>query len=263
MARTAFISATLCSCLFSCTKGTVWHLAMAEHRTSDNSGEIRGALAQLAQVYSTCKTYEDQGVVRDSMPDEDGRELVTEDFFTTAFDRSAKRFRFEFRTGSPQTALDQGCIVWRNGDSVKMWTKRSTIRTPERIGLAIAGAVGSSAKSAFLIPNLLAPEEIEGRGLLDLDDLRLVGKAEFNDSDCVKISGCYSSGIRLTVWVEVNTSLILKAEEETAMTLEVRPQFHNVIMGAGPLVTKTTITYSPRVNTSLPTAKFEMLVPDN
>jgi hypothetical protein len=197
------------------------------------------------------------------MPDENGNDQVTEDFFTTAFDRDGSRFRFEFRTGSPGPELDCGCIVWRGGDLVKIWTRVSgRIETREGIGLAIAGAVGNSGDPAFLIPNLLAPQEVEGRGLLDLEDLRLAGEAEFNNSDCLKISGCYPSGCRLTVWVETNTSLIVKAEEETAMTLQVGPQFHGVFMGSGPLTAKTIITYSPRLNAPIPAARFEMLVPE-
>lgn len=196
------------------------------------------------------------------MPDERGQEPVSEDFFTTAFDRNAKRFRYEFRAGSPQARLDHGCIVWKNGDAVKIWTKlRGRIETEENLGLAVAGALGNCGESAFLIPHFLAREEVEGRGLLDLDDLRLEGSANFNNCDCIRISGRYPSGAKLTVWVEANTSLILRAEEETAMSLQVGPHHHAIAMGAGPLVTKTIITYSPRVNTLIPAAKFEMLVP--
>jgi hypothetical protein len=236
---------------------------MADHRTADNSGDLELVLARLARVYSTCSTYEDQGVVRESMPDESGEDQVSEDFFTTAFDRSAKRFRYEFRMGSPQPEMDLGCIVWRNGESVRMWTRlRDRIESQENIGLAIAGAVGNSGDSAFLMPNLMAHEEVEGRGLLDLDDLRLAGKTKFNNCDCLMISGCYPSRSKLTVWVETKTSLILKTEEETAMAPQVGPQFHGIVMGSGPLVTKTIITYSPRINTLIPAAKFEMLVPE-
>jgi hypothetical protein len=207
-------------------------------------------------------TYEDQGVARESMPDEGGQERLSEDFFTTAFDRTAKQFRYEFRTGSPQVEMDLGCIVWRNGDAVKMWTRlRARIETAENLGLAIAGALGNSGESVFLIPNLLAPGEVGGRGLLDLDDLRVAGNAKFNNCECLKISGCYPSASKLTVWVEKETSLILRAEEETAMALQSGPRVHEIIMGSGPLVTRTIITYSPRVNTAIPAVKFEMLVP--
>src|SRR5438046_5805641 len=96
---------------------------MAPREDADNSGELEGVLEKLASVYSSCRTYEDCGVVRESMPDEGGREEVTEDFFTTAFDRTAKQFRYGFRTGSAQVEMDRGCIVWRNGDAVKMWTR--------------------------------------------------------------------------------------------------------------------------------------------
>jgi hypothetical protein len=236
---------------------------MAQNPTPYNSEELQELLARLAGVYSSCGTYEDQGVARQSRPDETGQEQITEDFFTTAFDRNARRFRYEFRTGGPQPEVDLACVVWRNGDSVKMWTKLSSrIETEKEFGLAMAGALGNSGESAFLIPNLLVGEEIGGRGLLDLDDLRLAGKAKFNNCKCLQISGCYPSRSRLTVWVDMNTSLILKAEEQTAVDQQVSPQFHKIIMGTGPLVAKTTITYSPRINTLLPAAKFEMLLPE-
>jgi len=246
---------------FTFLKAPYCQIAMAQH--ADNSGELKAVLVRLVQLYSSCGTYEDQGAVRESMPDESGQEQASEDFFTTAFDRNARRFRYEFRTGGPQTKLAHACIVWRNGDSVKIWTELSArIESTENIGLAVAGALGNSGESAFLIPNLLAPEEIGGRGLLGLEDLRLAGDARFNNCDCFKISGCYPSGSKLTVWVDMNTFLILRAEEETAMTLQIGPKFRSIIMGSGPLVTKTIITYSPRVNTLVPAAKFEMLVPE-
>jgi hypothetical protein len=195
------------------------------------------------------------------MPDENGKEQFSEDFFTTVFDRTAKLYRFEFRAGSPQPKVDNACIVWRNGSSVKFWTAISTVETVENIGLAVAGAVGNSGESSFLIPNLLAPEEIGGRGLLDFDELNLSGDVKFNNCDCVKISGCYSSGSRLTVWVDTESFLILLAEEETSMALQISPGFHGIVMGSGPLVTKTIITYSPRINSVIPVLKFEPLIP--
>ena len=96
------------------------------------------------------------------------------------------------------TYEDHGsCIVWRNCDTAKIWTRLSgEVETVENIGLAVAGAVGNCGESAFLIPNLLAAQEVGGRGLLDLDDLRLVGDAKFNHSDCLKISGLIRQVLR-------------------------------------------------------------------
>ena len=36
------------------------------------------------------------------------------------------------------------------------------------------------------------------------------------------------------------------------MALQVGPKFHGIVMGSGPLVTKTIITYSPRINAVIP-----------
>lgn len=236
---------------------------MVRLRTGDNSGELKPILDRLAQVYSTCRTYEDKGVVREIMPDENGKDRVTEDSFTTAFDRKAKRFRYEFRIGNPQGLGNRNCIAWRNGDSVKLWTGLfGKVETEENVGLAIAGAVGCSGEPAILIPNLLAPIEAGGRGLLDLDELCLTGKLNFNNADFLKIAGYYPSRSKLSFWVDASTSLIIRVEEETAMTLQVRPGFHGVIMGSGPLVTKTIITYSPGINAPLPASAFEMKIPE-
>ena len=236
---------------------------MAQQRTGDDSGDLKAALAKLAQVYSNCTTYEDHGFVRHTMPGEGDQERSTEDFFTTAFDRHAKRFRFEFRPGNPQSDLDNACIAWRNGDSAKLWTESSgRIETVERVGLAVAGALGTCGEPSFLIPNLLSPQDVAGRGLLGLDDLRITGHESFNNSDCLKISGLYPSRSKLTVWVETNTFLILRAEEETAMARHDGPRFHGIFLGSGPLLTTTTINYSPRINTAIPAAKFQLLVPE-
>ena len=51
---------------------------MAQDRTPENSQDLKEALARLTQVYSSCRTYEDQGVVTEGMPDEGGEEQVSE-----------------------------------------------------------------------------------------------------------------------------------------------------------------------------------------
>lgn len=193
----------------------------------------------------------------------DGQERIREDFFTTVYDRSAKRYRYEFREGNPQSKVNRGCVVWRTDKAVKLWTNlRRNIETIEEVGLAIAAAVGISGEPTFLIPNLLTREEVPGRGFLDLEDLRITGKDQYNGHDCIKISGRYPSRSSLTVWIEANTSLILRVDEETAMTLVSGPRIKGVIMGTGPLVEKTMITYSPRVNIIIPAAKFEITIPE-
>jgi len=236
---------------------------MVRHRTENNPDELKAVLERLTHVYSSCWTYEDKGVVKEITREESGKERATEGSFTTAFDREARRLRYEFTSRSPQLKQDRDCIVWRNGGSVKIWTRfESRIQTMEKIGMAVASAVGYSGEPVFLIPHLLAPMEIKGRGLLDLDDLSLTEKQDFNGTGYFKITGYYPSHTKLTFWVDITTYLILKVELETATTQLFEGWSYVDIMNSGTVATKTVITYSPVVNTPIEDSKFDIRIPE-
>lgn len=236
---------------------------MARLRKDENTEELKSILDRLAHVYSSCWTYEDKAVFKESTPDKSGKECVTDASFTTTFDREARRLRYEFKAKNPQTTGDRDCIVWRNGGSVKLWTRlKAKIQTVEKIGTAIASVIGYSGEPAFLIPNLLARTEIKGRGLLDMDDMFLAEKLDFSGTGFFKVTGYFPSRSMLSFWVDIKTSLILKIEVEPALTGLFGPRSSSVAMASGALVTKTAITYSPYVNTPIPESKFEMKIPE-
>ena len=236
---------------------------MAQPRTGGNSEELKAVLDRLAQVYSNCWSYEDKSTVKEFLPEKNGQERAIHSTFITAFDREARRLRYEFTSRSPQLKEDRDCIVWRNGGSVKIWTRlKSGIQTMENIGMAVASAVGYSGEPVFLIPHLLAPMEIKGRGLLDLDDLCLTEKQDFSGTGYFKITGYYPSRTKLTFWVDITTSLILKVEVETATTQLFEGWSYVDIMNSGAVATKTVITYSPVVNTPIEDSKFDIRIPE-
>jgi hypothetical protein len=236
---------------------------MARHRTDNNPEELKAVLERLAHVHSSCWTYEDKGVVKEIIRDESGKERATEGSFTTAFDREARRLRYEFKAKNPEATRDRDCIVWRNGSSIKLWTKlKAKVQTMEKFGMAVTGAIGHSGESAFLIPNLLARTEVKTKGLLDLNKLCLVEKLDFNGTGYFKIVGFYPSRSKLTFWVDVTTALILKVELETAMDQIVEPHSHKGIMRSGAFMTKAIITYSGAVNRHIEDAKFEIRIPE-
>ena len=232
-------------------------------QTHNNPEELKAVLDRLAHVYSNCWSYEDKSTVKEIMPEKNGQERVIHHSFITAFDREARRLRYEFTSRSPQSKQDRDCVVWRNGGSVKIWTRlKSQIQTMEKVDMAIASAVGYSGEPVFLIPHLLTPMEIKGRGLLDLDDLCLVEKLDFNGTGFFKITGYYPSRSKLTFWVDITTSLILKVEVETATTQLFEGWSYAEIMNSGTVAAKTVITYSPAVNTPIEESKFDIKIPE-
>ena len=228
--------------------------------TEDISGKdepLETVLARMAEIYSTCDTYDDVGSVTQFMPDESGGECEYVDFFSTVFDRQNKRFRFEVR--SPLCDIKfRGCIAWKEAESAKFWSQlRDKAEIVDNIGIGLAGAVGICGSVAVEVPQLLMPEEVGARGLMYLDGLELAGEAEFNGCQCLRIIGSYPSDCHTTFCLDKKTSLILKIEESQRMAIETSGKSHNVIIGSGPFVARTIINYSPRIDCKIADYKFE------
>jgi hypothetical protein len=220
--------------------------------------EIQETLRRLSRVYANCRTYEDWGTVREIVPNASGQRQTLEDFFSTAFDRARKRFKFEFRGGVPARGRDASCLVWRKGSTVRFWhALDGRIEPRKNLSLGLASAAGLTLGASFQVPRLLQPGEIDCRGLLELDDLRMEPDDEFNGCACRRFSGRFPSGSRLTVWIERETWLILRIEHRATGS----PAGSG---GAGPGPTgadtrgpETVITYCPRINLKIPLFRFE------
>jgi len=207
----------------------------AAARPARDGSSARAIIDHMAEVYKSCESYSDSGVVRTTFFKKAGKR-VDEKPFTTAFVRP-ERFRFEFRSTFPGPwAKPMRYIIWANGRDVRIWWDvRPGVRKKASLSLALAGAGGVSGGSAHTVPALLMPGQVRGRRLTDLRQLERIEDADLNGVRCFRIRGRYDvPGMEpFTIWISQGTLLILRIDWAKKF-----PDFR----------TETTTTYKPEVN---------------
>ena len=182
------------------------------HQHTLTAKEIMG---RMAQVYASCKTYRDTGVVSrifslfgiaidrwtDTMP------------FSTAFLRP-NHFRFEFKSRFDRTQNNwHRYIIHNDPTGVRTWWDiDSGIEYEESLSLAIAGATGVSGGSAHTIPVMLLPEVVGVWRLTDLKNPSTLKDGIIDDHECWRIYGKNRLGNPMTLWVDKKTSLVRRIE---------------------------------------------------
>lgn len=190
----------------------------------------QGILARSALTYAHCKSYQDTGVVTITYRESLGTR-VEERPFKTAFVRP-DRFRFEYR----ETGLAGGkrrYIVWRLGSHVQTWWDvQPGVQEKGSLSSALSAATGVSGGSAHTIPALLLPDEVEGRRLTDMTDVKRIADAEVGGVGCFCVEGKYADVSR-TVCIDRKTFLVRRVEFESAF-----PNFR----------ARETTTYQPSID---------------
>jgi hypothetical protein len=195
-------------------------------------------LSAQAEVYATCASYRDAGVVTTRFINTDGGGHTTTRPFETAFVRP-DRFRFEYRSRHFEEDDWDRCIVWAGGGDVRTWWDVTRgVESPESLGLALSGATGVSGGSAHTVPALLLPDLIRGRSLTQMVDVVSLGDDSLGDVTCYRLSGRFVrppsdpalmeqvlgdfarqlervEHSPVTVWVDRGTFLIRRIEEAT------------------------------------------------
>ena len=191
-------------------------------------------ISRMAQVYRTCASYRDTGVVRIVYFEKFGKR-TEERPFKTAFVRPGA-FRFEY-TETTFVGGKRRYIVWQGGREVKTWWDvKPGVGTPSSLDMALGGATGVSGGSAHTVPRLLLPEAVSGRSLGDMKDVKRLGDAPCGEGTCARLSGIYADS-RRTVWVDLKSLLIRRVEVETVF-----PDFR----------AEETTTYEPVVDGEVP-----------
>jgi outer membrane lipoprotein-sorting protein len=201
-------------------------------------------LDRMAKVYAGCKTYRDSGVVITVFVEGVFGKRTVEKPFTTAFVRP-DRFRFEYkdtRTGSGQSRY----IVWSDGKAVQTWWDvGARLQKPESLGLALAGATGVSGGSAHTIPALLLPDEVGGRRLTDIKELRRAEDGKLEKVECFRIEGKYA-GVPTTLWIDKKSYVVRRIDEQE--------KFDN-------FRTEETTTYEPIIDEKITDEMLEFAPP--
>lgn len=168
---------------------------------------------RMAKAYSDCKSYRDTGGVKTLFVDQGNGNRTVERLFTTAFVRP-DRFRFEFKDSGNANMQGRRYIVWSNGKNVQTWWDiKPGIETPESLNLAVAGATGVSGSSAHTIPALLLPDEVGGRKLTDITELKRTEDGAVANVECFRVAGKFGDE-SITVWIDKQSYLVRRIDEQ-------------------------------------------------
>jgi outer membrane lipoprotein-sorting protein len=172
-------------------------------------------LGRMAEVYKSCKSYSDSGVVKTIFFQQNGQHVV-EKPFTTVFVRP-DHFRFEYSsTFRVPGAKQMRHIVWAKGKDVRSWWDvQPGVKKGDSLDMALAGATGVSSGSAHTIPRLLMPKEVSGWSVTELRNTKRLSDAKVDNVACYRIEGSRKDGDGepVTLWISKKTYLIHRIDK--------------------------------------------------
>ncbi|MCZ6815298.1 MAG: hypothetical protein O7F76_01220 [Planctomycetota bacterium] len=171
------------------------------------AGEI---MAAMAEVYASCKSYQDRCVIETHSVDRGvfhARRLP----FETAFVR-AGGFRFSYREVTQDSDWTRH-IICREGEQIRVWCHQlAGINERESMDEAIL-ELGVHCKAPMdAIPGLLMPKEINNSYLVRPADMVLLGRQKVAGKTCNKLRGTDSLGWSMTLWIEVKRKLLRRMQ---------------------------------------------------
>jgi outer membrane lipoprotein-sorting protein len=203
----------------------------------------------MREVYATCSSYQDEGTVETVFVRQGKERTVTQDF-ETAFVRP-DRFYFgysqqdEFEMLSETLVRVSRYVIWSNADGVSTWwTVRPGIRRWTSVQQAVWAARGVSSAASTRTSSLQIPE-VRWEALLDVASASILGEETLGGVPCWRIEA-RSGESRFPVWIDQEQHLLRQVYREK--------EFDD-------FSTRTTTTYSPRINVEIPDGKFEFRPP--
>ena len=189
----------------------------------------RHVLAQTAEVYASCDSYRDEGLLTDLFTTQECV-MTVQIRFSTAFVRP-DRFRFAYAIERP---LFLPSLIWRNGRDLRFWWPGKE-ESPPNLGLAIASATGVSGGAAHNVPALLMPDEVPGRRLLDFDEVDAIGIEVVSGRTCYRLEGRWA-GRLMRIWIDAESLLLRQVEQEwwspdseSVRTIVYRPEMNQIL----------------------------------
>lgn len=166
-------------------------------------------LQRMAQTYSSCRSYQDKGTVALTFKAHTPPH-IDEWSFRTAFVRPGE-FRLDFESGRGRETN----TIWRHGSTVlAKWSGERTVERLDSLSSAVAGATGISSGVAHTVPALLMPEDIGGWRLTELQDVVRLENDRLGEASCLRLRGVGGEGLPVTVWLDSETYLIRRIDEE-------------------------------------------------
>jgi hypothetical protein len=188
----------------------------AKNNFNTLSGDPKSAvdiLNKSESVYANLKIYTDSGKVIQSFS-EMAHPHKTAEFFKTAYANTGN-FNFEYYNEGKSNSL---YIINRSANIIKTWWGiTNETKTQANMNLALAGASGVSARTAYFIPGLLLTKDLKEKANIYHTLIKqpvLLGYEAIKGIDCYKIKGTDNRGETI-IWIAKKDFLIRKVETET------------------------------------------------
>lgn len=166
-------------------------------------------LLQMAGTYASCATYADTGEEIQTLIDPDGARSTQTDTFETRFSRTG-RFYYEARDRRGEEEWDR-TVIWGDGDHASRWD--SDKNRTEDIAGGIARAADHASWNCSEVPQWLM-RRTKSLATVDPATVRKTGSDEVEGHLCSVVEGEDSYGNAITLWIDVETSMLRKVLEE-------------------------------------------------
>jgi hypothetical protein len=222
-------------------------------------------LTRAVATYAALQSYADTGSIRVEVPG-----IVDESRFTTRFRRASGDLYFEYQaltSTNPGTNFtvdmrQQRTVLWMAGSQMQKFdfASRTHELVPPGAGQvrALQALTHPTHGTSILVPSLLYPKAQLPSAILQLESANVVGTEMVGSRRCQKLAGVaaarYPSGQRtgardVTIWIDVESSLIRKVFEDT-------PESY-----APGAYQRTTITIDPQANPAIRDDAFTFTPP--
>ena len=226
--------------------GTTVFSAKTSMLASKVDNEAKNIIKRMADIYKNCTSYFDSGTVTTTFYTAKAP-YADKISFTTAF-RRPWRFRFEYTSESSSAKVKQH-VIWVKNKEVLVWKDvKPEVEKETSLGDAIADAVAKSGGAAQTIPVLIGANEVGGRSLADLLQIKRIEDSSQDGVMCYRIQGkrMPASTSFVTLWISKKTFLIHRIDSAHKSS-----NFR----------TETTKIYKPRINITIDESKLGFNVP--
>ncbi len=165
--------------------------------------DANAILRRMFGVYAACASYRDNGTSVNRYT-----ERQSETIFKTAF-RRPMDFRFEYTKDRPGVRM----IVHRDEEGARYWFYADEEIKNASLKMAIASATGVSGLTAFTVPHMLLPDEIDGRGFLSYENWTTGEDSEEAGRPCYRIERHYGEGDSETLWIDKMSLLLVRHDQ--------------------------------------------------
>ena len=223
--------------------GTATDLLAKQSKAKENLPKIlfsysgppaKEILTKVASVYSSCRSYSDEGVISTAGVGS------SEPHFRTTFSRP-DTLGFELWQGTQKP-----WVIWKKGDEIKNWKPDGTVGRSSSFDNALVQMAFNSRGGSLLIPPLLLPSLFRISDAFTLiEDPRVTGEDKVDGLESYRIRGTLS-GQQIELWIDKTDYLIRKVVSTATL---------------GNQQLESTIKYKPKLNSDIPSESLTFKPP--